>query len=85
MQRFPVCVRSQTVLCISTVEKVVLGRNDFFIFIDQYAENCQYIINTAVFVFKSPCSQKCYPLKLIFDHQNYIFKCFSCENNFLMP
>ncbi len=32
---------------------------------------------------KPPCSQKCYPLKLIFDNQNYIF--FSCENNFLMP
>ncbi len=25
---------------------------------------------------KSPCSQIFYPLKLIFDHQNYIFKCF---------
>jgi len=35
------------------------------------------LISPIFFILKVPCSQWLYPLKLIFDHQKYIFKLFT--------
>ncbi len=39
--------------------------------------DCSWTVYIYIYIhIKSPCSQKCYPLKLIFDPQNHICKCF---------